>query len=94
MNVKEKSGFGIIGLAFAVQSILGVVIHIWTVVIAFLTSGLFAAVITLILPVLSEIYWFIKVGSNVGFGTTYCVAIMVYIGLFGVAFLGIKIASS
>jgi hypothetical protein len=94
MNIKEKSGFGIMGLAFAIQSILGLVIHVWTVVIAYLTSGLFASVLTLIFPVLSEIYWFFKVGSNLGFGVNYCVAIMAYILLWVVAFVGLKIASS
>ena len=94
MNVKEKSGFGIMGLAFAIQSVLGLVIHVWTVVIAYLTSGLFAAVLTLIFPVISEIYWFFKVGSNLGFGVNYCVAIMAYILLWVVAFVGLKIASS
>ena len=94
MNIKEKSGFGIMGLAFAIQSVLGLVIHVWTVVIAYLTSGLFAAVLTLIFPVISEIYWFFKVGSNLGFGVYYCVAIMAYILLWVVAFVGLKIASS
>ncbi|MDP2798900.1 MAG: hypothetical protein Q8O60_03315, partial [Deltaproteobacteria bacterium] len=62
--------------------------------IAFLLSGLFAAVLTLVFPVLSEIYWFFKIGSNAGYGTTYCVSIMAYIGLFGLGFLGAMIASS
>lgn len=94
MSVKEYVGGGIMMFAYIVAGILGLVIHVWTIVIAFLTSGLFAAVLTFIFPVLSEIYWFFKVGSSLGFGTNYCIAIMVYIGLFGVVFLGAKIAGN
>ena len=94
MGVRENVGGGIMGLALIVASILGLVIHVLTIVIAFSVSGLFAAVLTLIFPILSEIYWFFKVGSNVGFGTTYCVSIMAYVGLFGVGVLGVMIASS
>ena len=94
MSVREYLGGGIIGLAWLAASILGLVIHVWTIVIAFSVSGLFAAVLTLVFPVLSEIFWFFKVGSNVSFGTTYCVSIMAYVGLFGVGFLGAMIASS
>jgi hypothetical protein len=92
MSVREIVGGGLMGLAWIAASILGLVIHIWTIVIAFSVSGLFAAVLTLIFPVLSEIYWFFKVGSNVSFSTTYCVSIMAYVGLFGVVFLGAMIA--
>ncbi|MDP2605017.1 MAG: hypothetical protein Q8S00_20925 [Deltaproteobacteria bacterium] len=95
MSVKEYLGGGIMGLAWIAASILGLVIHVWTIVIAFLVSGLFAAVLTLIFPFLSEIYWFFKIGNNVGFGATYCVSIMAYVGLFAIGFLGgAMIASS
>ena len=94
MSAKEYIGGGIMMLAYIVAGILGLVIHVWTIVIAFMTSGLFAAVLTFIFPVLSEIYWFFKVGSSLGFGTNYCIVIMVHIGLFGVVFLGAKIAGN
>lgn len=93
MSVREIVGGGIMGLAWIAASILGLVIHVWTIVIAFSVSGLFAAVLTLIFPVLSEIWWFFIVGSNVSFSSTYCVSIMAYVGLFGVVFLGAMIAS-
>lgn len=93
MSVRKIVGGGLIGLAWIAASILGLVIHVWTIVIAFSVSGLFAAVLTLVFPVLSESYWFFKVGSNVSFSTTYCVSIMAYVGLFGVVFLGAMIAS-
>lgn len=94
MSMRENVGGGIMGLAGITASILGLVIHVWTIVIAFSASGLFAAVLTLVFPVLSEIYWFLGIGSNFGFGATYCLAIMAYVGLFGVMFLGAMIISS
>ena len=93
MSVRKYVGGGIMGLSWIAASILGLVIHVWTIVIAFSVSGLFAAVLTMVFPVLSEIYWFFKVGNNVGFVTTYCVSIMAYVGLFGIAFLGTMVAT-
>lgn len=94
MSIKQNLGGGIMGLAGIAAAILGAVIHVWTIIIAFSVSGFFLAVLTLIFPVISEIYWFFKVGTNVGFGATYCLAIMAYVGLFGIGLLGAMIASS
>lgn len=94
MSVKENVGGGIMGLAWITASIVGLVIHVWTIVIAFSIKGLFGAVLTLVFPVLSEIFWFFKVGNHVGYDTTYCVAIMAYVGLVILAFVGAMIASS
>jgi hypothetical protein len=51
--------------------------HIWTIIIAFKVS-LLSGILTLFLPILSNIYWFIKMwGEN----TLYCLlAIFVFIG--------------
>jgi len=52
-------GIGLIS-SFIVNILLGaggLIIHAWTVIIAFSVKGLFAAAITLACPVLSEIYW-------------------------------------
>lgn len=88
MSIRQYLGGGIMGIAYIAASILGLIIHVWTIVIAFSLSGLFAAILTLIFPVLAEFYWFFKIGSNFGYGSIYCVSIMAYIGLFGLAFLG------
>ena len=87
MSIRENIGVGIMGLAWLAASVLGLVIHVWTIIIAFSIKGLFAAVVTLIFPFLSELYWFIKVGSNIGYNTTYCISIMAYIGLFVIMLL-------
>jgi len=94
MSIGEYVGGGIMALIWIVASILALIIHVWTIVISFLLSGLFAAILTLVFPVLSEIYWFFKIGSNMGYGTTYCVSMIVFICLIGLLLVGGMIASS
>lgn len=40
--------------------ILGGIVHIWTVIIAFSEGGFLAGILSFIFPVLSEIYWVIR----------------------------------
>ena len=94
MSIRGFVGGGIMGLAWIAASILGLLIHLWTIILALSVSGIIAAMLTLVFPVFSEIYWFFKIGSNIGYGSIYCVSIMVYIGLFGIVFLGGMIAGS
>ena len=54
--------------------ILGTVYHLWTVIIAF-KHGIVAGIVTLVLPALSEIYWFFKMwGEN----TLYIVVSIIF----------------
>jgi len=55
--------------------ILGTVYHLWTVIIAF-QHGLFSGIITLVLPVISEIYWFFKMW---GVNTPYIVVSIIFL---------------
>ena len=45
------------GIIHFVLGALGLIIHAWTIIIAFGTKGFIAAVITLALPVLAELFW-------------------------------------
>lgn len=94
MSVKEFIGGGILGLSGLILAILGLVIHVWTIVLAFSFSGIFAAVLTLIFPVFSEIYWFLKVGLNIGFDNNYCLAIIAYVIIFVIAMIAGFFATS
>jgi|SaaInlV_200m_DNA_5_1039737.scaffolds.fasta_scaffold10256_4 hypothetical protein len=94
MSAVKIVGGGVMGMAMLAASVLGLVIHVWTIMLAFSIKGLFAAVLTLIFPVLSELYWFFKVGSNVGYDATYCVSIMAYVGLFVLVFVGAMIVTA
>ena len=45
--------------------ITGSITHIWTAIIAFKINGLFACILSLLFPFLSEIYWMIRMfGEN------------------------------
>ncbi len=97
MTGKFKKGVGyvLVGIAYPIMGILGLVIHIWTIVIAFTTSGLVSAVISLMLPVVAQIYWFIKVWSIAETVLNqYCLAILVYVGCWIVIIIGMRMVDS
>lgn len=79
---KESIDFENIGcILYVLCCIVNPVIHIWTVIIAYKTSGLWAAVISTPLPVVSEIYWLIRIGVNDGFTSPYCVTVIALLPL-------------
>lgn len=81
-NIAVLSGCLVGGVSYIILSILGFVLHVWTIIIAFLTKGLLAAIISAALPVLAQIYWGIKIWSVSGtFFNPYCLAISVYVVL-------------
>lgn len=43
-----------------ILGILVAIVHIWTTVIGFQEGGTLGGILTLIFPILSEIYWVIK----------------------------------
>ena len=87
MSIKEKIGEGFFGILSIISLLLGLVIYVWTIVLAFSMSGTIAAILTLILPVLSTIYWFFIVGTNIGFNTIFCLAIIIYVVVVGIMLL-------
>lgn len=95
MSVQENVGCALAGTAYMILSVLGVIIHVWTIILAFMIKGFLAAIITFVFPVLSQIFWFFKIGSNVGYTNNwFCIAIMVYAGLWVVVFVGVALAGS
>jgi len=54
--------------------LLGLVYHGWTAIIAFKHS-VFAGVVTLVLPFISEVYWFFKM---IGENTPYVILSIVF----------------
>jgi len=63
----------------------GLLIHIWTIIIAFKNASLFEVVLTAFLPVISEIYWFFKIGSNSGFINPFSITLVIYAVVFNIA---------
>lgn len=91
-RLKRIVGGWLMVSAHLVAGILALVLHVWTIVIAFLSAGLFEAVITLICPVISQIYWFVKAWQITGTVLNlYCLAILAYIGCCVILLAGIKL---
>lgn len=59
---------------FGIFAITSVVIHLWTVIIAFKESGIIACIITLCLPAIGEIYWMFKMFGNNNLYAFLCLA--------------------
>lgn len=82
IRIREALCGGIAGLSLVIMIVLCVIIHFWTVIIAYLSSGIMVAVITMFAPFISETYWFFQVGADNGFDTAYCISIIIFVGLF------------
>ena len=83
------AGGALAGMAGCGAQILGVVIHVWTIGIAYKSIGLLGALISAFLPFISQIWWFIKIWQITGtLSNPYCIALLAYgaslvIGLIG-----------
>jgi hypothetical protein len=78
-----------VALAYPLLGILGLVLHIWSIVIGYKASGVGAAVLTATFPVLSEIYWARRIWNATGtFANDYTVAVALYFVLFAVTSVG------
>jgi hypothetical protein len=90
-KIGENIGAGLVLVAMPFLNILGVVIHIYTIVTAFTFSGLFGAIITLFVPVIGQIYWFFSIWSAIGLDNLFCITILSYIGLWIIVLIGFAI---
>jgi hypothetical protein len=64
-NISGSLLIAIFGIIYVVFMITALITHTWTVVIAFLESGFWGGILTLIFPFISEMYWMIKMfGEN------------------------------
>ena len=83
------------GLLYIVMAILGLLLHLWTILIAFGYSGIIAALISLVFPVVAELYWAFYSWKAAGtIVNTYCVSLGIYIVMFIVSISIIGLASS
>ncbi len=79
VDVGRQLLMGVLALGFAFG---GIIIHLWAVGIAYRVKGLFAAVITLIFPGGSEVYWAIFARDNPGtISNLYTIVFLAYLGL-------------
>lgn len=84
MNKIVASGLGaVIGIWIIIANILALLLHVWTIIIAFSQSGLGGAVLTFMLPILSEIYWFFRsIGYTETWFNTYSIIIYITIAMY------------
>ncbi len=79
--------------AALVQLPLAMLLHVWTVALAFGRARILGAVVTLALPGLSELFWFWRVWSSAGtIWNAYCVAVFGYMVLLTTGYGGARIA--
>ncbi len=86
MSVQSRRPSGILVGLFAVMMIGvqfgGLALHFWTIVLALRASGVLAGFITFTLPIVSEIYWFLRTWKATGTLTDpYCAAALAYVAL-------------
>ena len=64
--MNENATSPIVMLLSLIAKPLSLFIHVATIIVAYKSSGMFAAIVSFCLPVLSEIYWFFAVGVKSG----------------------------
>lgn len=65
----------------------GIAVHLYTILVAYKIAGFFAAILALAMPLIAQIYWFIKIWINIGsFLNGYSVVILAYIAVMVVTF--------
>ena len=78
MTEEEQDALGeaiigtVVSLASAGFWFFSFAVHIYTAVIAFRISGIGASIISFLIPGFSELYWLIRSGSEIGYGSLYC----------------------
>ncbi|MFA6378473.1 MAG: hypothetical protein WCX16_01670 [Candidatus Omnitrophota bacterium] len=77
---KAKIGCALAGVSYFVMTVLGVIIYIWSIVIAYDSMGFLGAILTLIFPVFSQVFWGFVLWAEKGtIVTPYCLALLGYL---------------
>lgn len=58
---------------------LGLVVHAFSALIGYVYSGFEGLLITVLLPVVAEVFWFIKLWSDVGPSNNFTYVLVVYV---------------
>jgi hypothetical protein len=70
----------IVNTFVGIMIIIYFAIHIWTVYMSFASYGLLGFFVTLITPIVSQVFWFIMVwGYTHTFFNSYCVGVTAYL---------------
>lgn len=74
----------------AVSVLLGglfLIVHIWTIGIAFSESGLLLSILTVAMPVIAQIFWFFNLWAAEGISHPYCLTVLALFAMWAVFFL-------
>lgn len=93
---KTLAGIGCLtaGIGQILLICLSLGIHFYTIYISFYLGGVLWGILTIFLPPLSEIFWFIILWAKCGFFNTYTYAILAYIALILMTLFGTYLISS
>ena len=95
MSLGKGIGAFLTGTSGIIMGILGVIIYIWSIVIAYAVGGIIYAAITIALPGASQVYWFFRIWYWTGsINNPYCLAVIGYIGALIIIFVGVTLTSS
>lgn len=74
-------GAAIYSISFPISQLAAAGIHIYTIYLAYHSNGIGAAILTFFMPFVSQIYWFIKFGSQYGYDNMFAVCLYIFAGL-------------
>ena len=79
-KAKLRIGCAFTGIGYLIIVFLGLMIYVWTIVIAYYFAGIFGAILSLIFPVFAQIFWGVKLWSDSGtIMNPYCLALIAYL---------------
>lgn len=83
---RDEKPLGKIGGTFVViMIIIYFAIHIWTIWMSYSTYGIIGAGITLVTPILSQIFWFVQFWRLTDtFFNPYCICVVTYLAIWGI----------
>lgn len=88
------SGYVLGTITYFTLGVIGILIHLWTVLMAFAVKGFLGAFITFVFPVASQFYWIYYSWRLTGtFFNTFCVAVVSYVIIYGLIIIGFAIFS-
>ena len=85
-----RVGCAVAGISYFLLIALGAVIYVWTIVIAYRSAGILGALLSLIFPVLAQVFWGVKLWMDSGtVMNAYCLALLGYVFLTALVRAGI-----
>jgi len=95
MRVLHGISISLLSMSMMLKVILGTLVHFFAIYIAWNISGFWAAVLTLIFPVMGEAYWIYQIWSHTGmFWSALAIGCASYIGIWIVLSVLVGIAAA